>query len=166
MEAPSLPLSPSLTHASAVWLMAGDPSKSAWETEYFSGKIIPLDLLCNTKAVLCTTQVLCFTFTLPLRTRCLSWWAAGSGFLGAWIKNTSESTCRVHSLSHTHTHTHAQTHTHTLTHLLSNLTSVPSTYRYMHPLNSRSDFWFSINSAQFWDHFLFHVITGNISMAD
>lgn len=43
----------SLAHASAVWLMAGDQSESAWETEYFSHKIIPFDLVCWTKAALC-----------------------------------------------------------------------------------------------------------------
>ena len=104
MESPSLPLSfplslsPSLAHASAVWLMAGDRSKSAWETEYFSGKIIPLDLVCNTKAVLC------FTLTLHWgRGACCS---RGLGFLVAWIKNTSESMCPICSY-HTHIRTHA-----------------------------------------------------------
>lgn len=38
--------------------MAGDQSKSAGETEYFSDKIIPLDLQRNTKAVLCFTHTL------------------------------------------------------------------------------------------------------------
>lgn len=98
----SLSLSPSLTHASAVWLMAGDQSKSAWETEYFSGKIILLDLLCNTKAVLC------FTLTLHWgRGACC---ASGSSFLCAWIKNMSE---YAFSLLPPHTHTHRYAHTHT-----------------------------------------------------
>lgn len=117
----SLSLSPSLTHASAVWLMAGDQSKSAWETEYFSGKIIPLDLLCNTKAVLC------FTLTLHWgRGACC---ASGSSFLCAWIKNMSE---YAFGLLPPPTHTQICAHTHFIS---NSPTSTPSTYHYMHALN-------------------------------
>ena len=38
--------------------MAGDQSKSVGEAEYFSDKIIPLDLQHDTKAVLCFTHTL------------------------------------------------------------------------------------------------------------
>ena len=124
--------------------MVGDQSKSAWETEYFSGKIIPLDLLCNTKAVLC------FTLTLHWgRGACC---ARGPGFLGAWIKNTSESA---------YTHNRARAHSNPPTQLLPPLCLPLRTCSEL-----CSDFWFSITSTQFWDRSLFDLITGNNLMAD
>lgn len=116
--------------------MVGDQSKSAWETEYFSGKIIPLDLLCNTKAVLC------FTLTLHWgRGACC---ARGPGFLGAWIKNTSESA---------YTHNRARAHSNPPTQLLpplclplrtcSELCSDFWFFNYQHPILRSLSIWFN-----------------------
>lgn len=136
MESPLLPLffslclSCSLAHASVAWLMAGDQSKSAWETEYFSGKIIPLDLVCKTKAVLC--------FTLTLHWRWDACCASGSGFLGTWIKNMIKSmwsTRSCHTFKPTHTHTYTPKHTRSRFYCARMHTQTLSTYHYMHALN-------------------------------